>query len=102
MLELDVLVEGMSDHVYQGIVFEINNRDDINPTTEKEIQQFVQKIELFTYALKRQGHEHIMLCPIYFSANGFELDTENWLYEHHLLTADMDSWEINKNIGDPM
>jgi hypothetical protein len=93
--ELDVLVEGVSETMFQGIVFETKNRDDKNLPTEKEIQLFVQKLELFTHSLKRQGHERVMLCPIYFSANGFEPDIEKYLFEHHVLAADMDSWGIN-------
>ena len=31
---------------------------------------------------------------IYFSANGFDPDVEEWLHEHHVLTADMHSWGI--------
>jgi hypothetical protein len=92
--ELDVLVEGISDNEYQCIVFEIKNRDDINLPTEKEIQEFVQKIKLFTYALEMQGHERVKLCSIYFSANGFDPDVKEWLHEHHVLTADMHSWGI--------
>ena len=92
--ELDVLVEGASENIFQGIVFEIKNRDDTNLPTEKEIQQFIQKLKLFTNSMKRQGHEHVLLCPIYFSANGFEPDIEKYLFEHNVLTADMDSWGI--------
>jgi len=95
VMELDVMVEGISNNVFYGIVFEIKNRDVINLPTEKEIKQFVQKLELFTYSLKRQGYENIMLCPIFFSANGFEPEIEEWLFEHDILTADMDSWGIN-------
>ncbi|ETR69713.1 MAG: hypothetical protein OMM_09360, partial [Candidatus Magnetoglobus multicellularis str. Araruama] len=94
--ELDVLVEGVSETMFQGIVFEIKNRDDKNLPTEKEIQLFVQKLELFTHSLKRQGHERVMLCPIYFSANGFEPDMEKYCFEHHVLAADMDSWGLQK------
>ncbi|MBF0451297.1 MAG: hypothetical protein HQK75_11385, partial [Candidatus Magnetomorum sp.] len=63
--------------------------------TEKEAQLFIQKLELFKHTLNRQGHEQVVLCPIYLSANGFEPDTEKWLFEHHVLTADMDSWGID-------
>ncbi len=95
VLELDVLVECISDNAFHGIVFEIKNRDDANLPTEKEAQQFIQKLELFTHALNRQGHEQVVLCPIYLSANGFEPDVEKWLFDHHVLTADMDSWGID-------
>ena len=44
------------DNEWYGIVFEIKNRDEINPPSEKEFQRFVQKVELFKYALKRQGY----------------------------------------------
>jgi hypothetical protein len=37
-----------------------------------------------------------MLCPIYFSANGFEPDIEQYCFDHHVLTADMDSWGLQK------
>jgi len=94
--KLDVLVEGVLENMFQGIVFETKNRDDTHLPTEKEAQLFVQKLELFTHSLKRQGHEHVMLCPIYFSANGFEPDVEKFLFEHHVLTADMDSWGLNR------
>jgi hypothetical protein len=94
--KLDVLVEGVSETMFQGIVFETKNRDDKNLPTEKEIQLFIQKLELFTHSLKRQGHERVMLCPIYFSANGFEPDIEKYLFEHHVLAADMDSWGLQK------
>ena len=94
--ELDVLVEGISKDLFQGIVFETKNRDETSLPTEKEIQLFVQKLELLIHSLKRQGYERVILCPIYFSANGFEPDIEKYCFEHHILTADMDSWEINK------
>jgi len=95
VLELDVLVEGIADNAWNGIVFEIKNRDEINPPTEKEIQQFMQKIELLNYALNRQGHERVIICPIYFSAAGFDPEIEKFLHEHNVLTADLDSWEID-------
>jgi hypothetical protein len=95
-LELDVLVEGMSDHTYHAVLFEIKNRDEKNLPSEKDLQLFVQKIELFTYALTRQGFENIVLCPVYFSANGFDNDSEKWLHEHHIYTADMVSWKIDE------
>jgi len=93
-LELDVLVEGKSDNAYHGVLFEIKNRDEKNLPSEKDMQLFVQKIELFTYSLKRQGMKDIVLCPIYFSANGFDNDSEKWLHEHQIYTADMVSWKI--------
>jgi len=93
-LELDVLVERISANSYQGIVFEIKNRDEENLPTEKEIQLFLQKIELLTYALNRQGYKEISICPIYFSANGFEPGSEKLLHEQFVYTADMVSWGI--------
>jgi len=92
--ELDVLVEGVSENIFQCIVFEIKNRDDTNLPTEKEIQQFIQKLELFTHSLKRQGHNRVMLCPIFFSANGFEPDIEKYLFDNHIFAADIYSWGI--------
>jgi len=47
-----------------------------------------------TYSLKRQGIKNIVLCPIYFSANGFDKDAEQWLHEHHIFTVDMLSWKV--------
>jgi hypothetical protein len=94
-MELDVLVEGISDHSYHAVVFEIKNRDEEKLPSKNELQLFVQKIELFTYSLKRQGIENIVLCPVYFSANGFDNDAEKWLHEHHIYTVDMVSWKID-------
>jgi len=48
-LELDVLVEGVSDKTYQAVLFEIKNRDEANLPTEKELQVFIQKIEFGKY-----------------------------------------------------
>ena len=47
--ELDVLIEGISENMFQGIVFETKNRDDKNLPTEKEIQLFIQKLELNSF-----------------------------------------------------
>jgi len=97
-MELDVLVEGIADKSYQGIIFEIKNRDEKILPTEREIQQFIQKIELFTYALNRQGYKEIKICPIYFSANGFEPGSEKLLHDQYVYTADMLSWGENHRL----
>jgi len=94
-LELDLLIEGISDNGYRCLVFEFKHRDEKQLPTKKEMQDFVQKIELFTNALKQQGYQDICICPIYFSAKGFRKGSEKWLHEHHIFSADLKSWGIN-------
>ena len=95
VMELDLLVEGTSETCYQAIVFEIKNRDEKKCPTDLEIKLFVQKIEVFKHALKRMGHQNICLLPVFLSANGFEDNSEKWLHEQDVLTADMNTWMKN-------
>jgi len=82
-LELDMLVEGITnDNSYLALVFEFKNRDEKKPI-QNEVQNFVQKIEMLNYSLKRQGKQNINICSIYFSANGFDNNIEIWLHENN-------------------
>jgi len=75
-LELDMLVEGITnDNSYLALVFEFKNRDEKKPI-QNEVQNFVQKIEMLNYSLKRQRKQNINICSIYFSANGFDNNIE--------------------------
>jgi hypothetical protein len=98
VMELDLLVEGTTETGYQAIVFEIKNRDEKNCPTDQEVKLFVQKIEVFEHALKRMGHQNICLFPVFLSANGFEDNSEKWLHEQHVFTADMNTWGECKQI----
>jgi len=37
--------------------------------------------------------KQVMICGIYFSANGFSDSVERWLHDHDILTIDLNTWE---------
>ncbi|KPA14449.1 hypothetical protein MHK_005340 [Candidatus Magnetomorum sp. HK-1] len=95
VLELDLLVEGITDDSYHAIVFEIKNRNEKNCPSEHEIQLFAKKIDVLKYSLNRQGYKQFSILPLYLSANGFDEDSEKWLHKQEIFTSDADSWGIH-------
>jgi len=94
VMEIDLLVEGITSDIYQAIVFEVKNRDEKNCPSEQEIQLFAQKIKALKYSLNRQGYQQVNILPLYLSVNGFDEDSEKWLHDQGIFTADSDSWGI--------
>ncbi|KPA12740.1 ATPase domain protein, prokaryote domain protein [Candidatus Magnetomorum sp. HK-1] len=94
-MEIDILVECTTETTYNAIVFEIKNTDEKKCPAETDVQLFAQKIDVLKYALTRQGCNEINLVPIYLSANGFQAETEKWLHDKGIFTADIQSWGIN-------
>jgi len=93
-LEFDLFVECIvEDNSYTALVFESKNRDEQKPT-QKEVQNFITKIEVLGYSLQRQGKQNIHIGPIYFSANGFDNIEESYLHDNNVITADINSLGI--------
>jgi hypothetical protein len=43
--------------------------------------------------LEQKDKEIRFICPVYFSANGFEPGIETWLHQQGVFTTDMERWE---------
>ncbi|MDM8559362.1 hypothetical protein [Candidatus Parabeggiatoa sp. HSG14] len=95
VVELDVLARGSDTSSCWALVFEIKNRDEKHHPTLIEAQNFVNKIESVKQQLAEMNKPIKFICPVYLSATGFESSIEQWLHEQGVLTADLDTWEIN-------
>jgi hypothetical protein len=84
---VDVLAQGLDDHDCWGFIFEIKNRSENNWPTMPEAQLFVTKIEQLQRQVAKTGKTIKMICPIYLSAEGFELAIEQWLQAQGILTT---------------
>lgn len=88
-VELDVLALGEDETTCWALVFEVKNRDDKHPPTQKEAQLFVAKLERVRQWLAPKGKEIRFVCPVYLSAKGFAYELESFLHEQSVLTADL-------------
>jgi hypothetical protein len=94
--EIDVLAEGsMEDNSCWTLVFEMKNRDEKYPPTMAEAKSFVTKLNLVKQWLEQKDKEIRFICPVYFSAKGFEPGIETWLHQHGVFTTDMERWEAS-------
>ncbi|NIM79564.1 MAG: hypothetical protein GTO20_12295 [Candidatus Aminicenantes bacterium] len=92
--EIDVLVEGAEEDNYcWTLVFEMKNRDEKYLPTMAEAKSFVTKLNMVKQWLEQKDKEIRFICPVYFSANGFEPGIETWLHQHGVFTTDMERWE---------
>jgi len=93
MGELDVLAEGADTRGTHALVFGIKNRDEKYPPSMREAKSFVTKAEMLRQRIRQEGKKIRFVCPVYLSAKGFKEDVEEWLHEHGVLTADMETWD---------
>ncbi|UCH96986.1 MAG: hypothetical protein JSV88_09085 [Candidatus Aminicenantes bacterium] len=92
--EIDVLAEGEgADNYCWALVFEMKNRDEKNLPTMTEAKSFVTKLNKVKQWLKQKDKKIRFICPVYFSAKGFEPGIETWLHQHGVFTTDMESWD---------
>lgn len=92
--EIDVLAEGAEEDNYCWVlVFEMKNRDEKYLPTMAEAKSFVAKLNMVKQWLEQKDKEIRFICPVYFSANGFEPGIETWLHQHDVFTTDMERWE---------
>ncbi|MCP4146591.1 MAG: hypothetical protein GY757_02475, partial [bacterium] len=91
--EADVLAEGEDNDACWALVFETKNRHEKNPPTIDEARIFAEKAQRIKHILMQKGKKVRFVCPVYFSAKGFEEKVETWLHSKGILTADMDTWE---------
>ncbi len=94
--EADVLAEGEGDEACWALVFETKNRHEKNPPTKDEARIFGEKAERIRQLLKQKGKKIRFVCPVYFSAKGFEDEVEKQLHQNGILTTDMETWECDK------
>jgi hypothetical protein len=98
--EIDVLAEGEeADDYCWVLVFEMKNRDDKNLPTMTEAKSFVKKLNMVKQWIKQKNKKIRFICPVYFSAGGFEPGIEVWLHRQGVFTTDMESWseEVQEN-----
>jgi len=92
--ELDVVAEGADSESYWALIAEIKNRDEQYPPTMNETKAFITKTGLFKQQIMQENKKILFICPVYISANGFDALVEKFLHENGILTADMDSWDV--------
>ncbi|MCP4344406.1 MAG: hypothetical protein GY795_02645, partial [Desulfobacterales bacterium] len=92
-LEADVLAEGEDEENCWALVFFIFYRDEKNPPNMNEAELFATKAELTKQALEKKQKKILFVCPVYFSAKGFDNEVETWLHSKGILTADLETWE---------
>lgn len=90
--EVDVLAQGEDDHTCWALVFETKNRQAQNPPTIDDARIFVEKTKRIKELLARKGKKIRFVCPVYFSAQGFEEEVEKALHAEGILTTDMETW----------
>jgi hypothetical protein len=95
--EIDVLAEGgEADNYCWALIFEMKNRDEKNLPTITEAKSFITKLAMVKQWLKQKGKNIRFICPVYFSAEGFEPGIETWLHRHGVFTTDLESWEAGR------
>ncbi len=92
--ELDIVAEGADSDSYWALIAEIKNRDEQYPPTMIEVKAFITKTKLFKQQVMQEGKTIQFICPVYISAKGFDAPVEKMLHENGVLTADMDSWDV--------
>jgi len=88
-LEIDVLATKQDEKQIWAIAFETKNRNEKNLPCIEECKVFVNKLEI----IKKSMDKQVIICGIYFSANGFSDSVERWLHDHDILTIDLKTWE---------
>ncbi|MDM8525326.1 hypothetical protein QUF80_18300 [Desulfococcaceae bacterium HSG8] len=91
--EADVLAEGEDDETCWALIFETKNRDEKYLPTKNEALLFETKAKMARRVLEQKGKKIRFVCPVYFSAKGFEQDVETWLHSRGILTTDLETWE---------
>ncbi len=92
--ELDIVAEGADNDSYWALIAEIKNRDEQYPPTMNEVKVFITKTDLFKQQIMQEDKKIRFICPVYISANGFDALVEKMLHKNGVLTADMDSWDV--------
>jgi len=93
LFEVDVLAQGEDGEACWALVFETKNRQAENPPTIDEARIFAEKAGRINQLLAQKGKKIRFVCPVYFSAKGFEKEVETWLHSKGILTADMETWD---------
>ncbi|MCP4106266.1 MAG: hypothetical protein GY749_12120 [Desulfobacteraceae bacterium] len=88
--EIDVLAETEDGETCGTLVFEMKNREDLPSLADAKL--FAGNICMLREQIKQKRKKISFVCPVYLSAEGFEPDTEAWLHEHGIFTADMETW----------
>ena len=93
-IEIDVLADGSDDEHCWACVFEMKNRSEKNLPSMKEAQLFVSNVALVKQWLSIETGKPVnWICPVYFSAEGFSANVEEYLQEQGVLTTDWAYWE---------
>jgi hypothetical protein len=91
-MEMDVLAIKEDDTNILAFAFETKNRIKTNLPTMNECKLFVHKLNWFKNSLDHK--KTIIVYGIYFSANAFSVEIEQWLHNHGILTVDFETWNM--------
>ena len=90
-LEVDILAIHEKENTLFALAFETKNRNEKNLPTIDDCKYFKNKLKILTHSLNQQ--KQLTIYGIYFSANGFSDEVEQWLHDQGILTIDLDTWK---------
>lgn len=90
-LEIDILAIHENEKNIFALAFETKNRNEKNLPTIDDCKYFTNKLKILTHSLNQQ--KQLTIYGIYFSANGFSDEVEQWLHDQGILTIDLNTWK---------